>query len=366
MSVVVNKDSVYVLNHCARSLSRDNADARHNYGQFDAQDPRSSIAECWRFPIIDSYRNPDDGSGQDLNLVTFVCVNRAAALGDAVAVIGSFSSLIKPTPLQQVEDSDYWAVSFAVPKGQTHYYKFVAGGRVMPDPINPQRVRRPDGSEWSRFFTEYCTDYLVLEGWEARLLERLTDHILPFRTTEGQRWLDYYYQSLDKTGREAQFSVAYRLDQPIGAASFIDKLLARREQHRLIDYRICLELCYQVLQCWVPDKDPLTLPKEEYKALYELMTDDRPGAIAGWDYRRYSSPRFFLQLLRRHAFTGAFAHPKHGGNVGAAGWQFLAHNLTDPATSRLPLQHASKMPAGYFDWARALEPPLGRNREYRG
>ncbi|MGO9428009.1 hypothetical protein [Rhodoblastus sp.] len=179
MNFVVSKDSIYILNHCARSLSRNNEDYRHNYGQFELGDFRATIAESWRFPIIDSYRNPSNGGGQDRNLVTFVCVNRARALGDTIAIIGSFASLIEPTPLSQVEDSDYWAVSFAVPKGQAHYYKFLAGSRLMPDTINPQRIKRPDGSEWSRFFTEYCTDYLTFQRWEARLLERLTDHVLP-------------------------------------------------------------------------------------------------------------------------------------------------------------------------------------------
>lgn len=366
MSAGISKDSVYVLNHCARSLARDNEDTRHNYGQFNPDDGHGAVAEAWRFPIVDSYRDPVDGSGHDLNLVTFVCLNRARALVNNIGVIGSFFSLIEPTPLSQVEDSDYWAVSFAVPKGQVHYYKFVAGGRVFVDPINPQRVRRPDGSQWSRFFTDYCTSYLVLQRWETRLLERLTDHILPFRTTEGQRWLAYYYESLGKEARVSQFALAYQLDQSVGAASFIDKLLARQEQHRLVDYKICLELCYQVLQRFAPGKDPLNLPSDDYAALYNMMTNDTPGAIAGWDYSRYGSPRFFLQLLRRHTFTGAFSHPKHGGNVGAAGWQFLASNLVDPDTGKLPLQSATVAPAPYFDWARAQEPPLGRSSEYHG
>src|SRR5262249_55378419 len=155
-------------------------------------------------------------------LVTFVCVNRAQSLGNNIAVIGSFSDLITPIPLGQITNSHYWAVSVIVPKAQAHYYKFITGGRVMVDPINPQRVTRPDGSEWSRFFTEYCTDLLVLEGWEAKLLGRLTDHMLPCRTTEAQRFLNYYYQSLDKQAREMQFGHAYRMDESVGVVNFID------------------------------------------------------------------------------------------------------------------------------------------------
>lgn len=74
---------------------------------------------------------------------------------DSIGVIGSFASLITPTPLGRVEESNYWAVSFAVPKGRAYCYKFVAGGRVMADAINTQHIRLPNGSEWSRFFTEF-------------------------------------------------------------------------------------------------------------------------------------------------------------------------------------------------------------------
>lgn len=366
MTTIVKKDAVYVLNHCTRSLARDNTDRRHDYGHYGSGDGAASIAEAWRFPIIDSYRDPADGSGQEFNLVTFVCVNRAQALSTSIGVIGSFASLIDPVPLEQVVDTDYWAVSVRVPKGAVHYYQFVAGGRVMVDPINPQRTRRPDGSEWSCFFTEYCTSLVVLEPWEAELLGRLTAHIMPFRTTEGQRWLSQYHDSLDKGGRDSQFARAFQLDQSVGAVGFIDKLLARQERHRLIDYRICLDLCFRLLLYWHPKKDPLKLPLGEYAALYGQLANPAPGAIPGWDYGRYQNPRFFLQLLRRHTFTGAFSHPKHGGNVGAAGWQFLASNFTDPATGQLPKLQAVDAPAPYFDWQRAHEKPLGRNEEYHG
>jgi len=365
MSMVVEKDSIYLLNHCARSLARDTQDARHNYGQFAAEDERSAICEAWRFPIIDSYRTAD-GGGQGYNLVSFIYVHRGQAVNQNIGIIGSFTGGPTPVSLSQVNDSHYWAISFAVPKGQIHTYKFVVEGKAILDPINPQRTQRADGSTWSRFFTECCTQYVVLQRWEAQLLERLTTHILPFRTTEGQRWLSYYYESLESQQRKAQFPRAYRLDQSVGAASFIDKLLARQEQHRQVDYQICLELCYKVLKDIESDSDPLTATSEAYARLYDLLSDDREGAIPQWDYNLYRSPSFFLQLLRRHTYTGAFSHPKHGGNVGAAGWQFLASNLTDPLTKTLPRQHATTQPPTYFDWARSQEPPLGRSPEYRG
>ncbi|MEH8388858.1 gluconate 2-dehydrogenase subunit 3 family protein [Klebsiella pneumoniae] len=366
MVTIVKRDDVYILNHCARSLARNNVDPRHNYGQYSAEDVAATIAEAWRFPIIDSYRNPEDGSGHDLNLVTFVCVNRAAALGTTIGVIGSFASLIEPIPLEQVNDSDYWAVSVIVPKGQNHYYQFIADGRVMLDPINPQHILRQDGGEWSYFFTEYCTNLITLERWQADLLGRLTDHILPFRTTEGQRWLSRYHDQLDKGAREDQFMRAFQLDQSVGAVGFIDKILARQERHRLVDYEICLDLCYRLLRNWHPNSDPLKLPVDEFLRLYNQLANGTIGTIPGWDYGRYQNPRFFLQLLRRHTFTGAFSHPKYGGNAGAAGWQFLASNLVDPDTKQLPRLASVTTPACYFDWARAHEPPLGRNTEYHG
>jgi hypothetical protein len=218
-----------------------------------------------------------------------------------------------------------------------------------------------DGTQWSRFFTDYCTDILCFERWEVSLLERLTNHILPFRTTEGQRFLNIYYNNVDRESKVTQYAKAYRLDQPVGVVNFIDKILARQESHRLIDYKICLEQVDRVLRLRDPYQDPERMPAQLYAELYDQMSSG--GFLAGWDYSRYGNPRFFLQLLRRHTHTGAFSHPKHGGNAAGAGWAYLANNLIDPATGRLPDQLTA--PA-YFDWRRGLEPPLGRNAEYRG
>ena len=52
--------------------------------------------------------------------------------------------------------------------------------------------------------------------------------------------------------------------------------------------------------------------------------------------------------------TGAFVHPKAGGNSGAAGWSYLEGRFTDAQGQTL------------FDWRRALEVPLGHNTDYRG
>jgi hypothetical protein len=77
--------------------------------------------------------------------------------------------------------------------------------------------------------------------------------------------------------------------------------------------------------------------------------------VPGWDYEAYGNPRFFLQLLRRHAITGAFAHPKYCGNAGASGWAYLEERYRDPQTG-----------ATLFNWRQAQEPPLGTSEHYRG
>ena len=69
---------------------------------------------------------------------------------------------------------------------------------------------------------------------------------------------------------------------------------------------------------------------------------------------RYGSPLYFLQLLRRHTYTGAFSHPKYGGNVGASSWAYLSERYKDTQGQTL------------FDWRKAIEKPLGINADYHG
>ena len=52
--------------------------------------------------------------------------------------------------------------------------------------------------------------------------------------------------------------------------------------------------------------------------------------------------------------TGAFVHPRHGGNSGTAGWAYLESRFRDADDKTL------------FDWRQAMEAPLGRNTDYRG
>ena len=87
------------------------------------------------------------------------------------------------------------------------------------------------------------------------------------------------------------------------------------------------------------------MSKEMYIDLYDQMA---AGNVDGWNHSRYGSPRYFLQLLRRHAFVGAFSHPKYGGNVGAAGWAYLKERYRDSETGQT-----------LFGWRSVMEQPLG-------
>jgi hypothetical protein len=301
---LAQKDNIYILNHCTKYLARDNSDARHNYGQYDTDDPRATISEAWRFPIVDAYYDGKDyEASHAFNIVTFIYVNRNGRLGSDISVLGTFADLFSPVPLSQVEDSIYWAVTVVVPKGESHRYKFMVGSRAMLDPVNPQKTISSDGSQWSRFFTEYCTDSLSFERWEILILERLTNHILPFRTTEAQRFLNIYYNGLDRQDKDSQYARVYRLDQPVGATNFIDKILTRQEAHRLLDYKICLEQIDRVLRLRDPYEEPSKMPATAYEQIYnDLASDDGRSILpttiinSGWFTRRRT-----ISLSRLHS-----------------------------------------------------------------
>jgi hypothetical protein len=347
---VLDKGDQYLLNYCTKYLARDNSEPRHNYNnQFTSTALRSRVAETWRFPIIDSYSDRlNQEESYRFNEVTFIYANLGQPLPQSVAVIGTFANLYEAIPLKSVQflgkSTGYFGLTVVVPKGELHTYKFLVDGQFILDPLNPQRTVLENGETWSRFFTQLCTQMISLEIWEAQILERLTDHILPFRTEEGQQFLDFYYNFLDRQAKETQYLRAYRFDQSVGVVNFIDKLLAKEENHHLIDYKICLDLINRLLRQRNPFIEPEKMSKEMYIELYNQMAS---GTVPGWNYGRYGNPRYFLQLLRRHSYTGAFSHPKYGGNVGATGWAYLA--------SRYP-----------FQWQKALEPPLGINADYRG
>ena len=346
---VLAKDDNAILNYCAKYLARDVTEARHNFGRWSDADVRSHVAESWRFPLVDGYSDGVDfEAGYALNEVTFVYPDAQA---QSVAVIGTFANLYEPIPLTRVADTPFFAVTVVVPKGEVHYYKLLVDGRPTLDPINPQQAPLDNGVVWSRFFTQLASEPISLERWELAILKRFTAHILPFETADARNFLSRFYDGLDKVAKSTQYAHAYRLDQSVGVVNFIDKLLAREENHRLIDYRICLRLIDRLLRMRNPYIDPAFMPKEMYVELYEQMAD---GNVPGWSYGEYGSPRFFLQLLRRHTFTGAFSHPKYGGNAGAAAWAYLEEKYRDDQGRTL------------FDWRRVIEKPLGTSPDYRG
>jgi hypothetical protein len=269
-----------------------------------------------------------------------------------VSVIGTFCNLFEPIPLQVVAGEPFFALSVVLPKGRVYTYQFMVDGKPVLDPVNPQRVVLDNGKTWSRFFTDLCTVPITFEDWELTLLDRMTQRILPFHTDLGQNFLRRYYDTLTHSDKENQFARAFRLDEPVGVVNFIDKLLAKQENHRLVDYRLCLLQMDAVLRSRYPSAEPADMPNQVYDDLYGQMA---AGNVPGWDTSAYGNPAFFLKLLRRHAYEGAFAHPKYGGNVGAAGWAYLEGRFTDPATGTT-----------LFNWERIMEPPLGNSTDYRG
>lgn len=351
---LVERDDTYVLNQCTRFLARSDGGARHDFGQYAADDPRSAVCEAWRFPIVDAFLDEAAPDSYDYNTVTFVHDGRESRPG-SVALVGTFGDLFDPVPLAPVrflgEETGFWSVSVKVRKAQVHRYLLGVDGSWLPDPINPQQVRSDNGRVWSRFFTDSCHVPLVLSMRERELLGRVVCHLLPFRLPENSRFVREVYSGLDRAGRADQFPLAYKLDEEVGVVNYIDKVLAREERHNADDYHTCLAIIDGLLRRRFGGLDPLTLPPEAYTELYVQMA---ANAVDGWDNGRYADPRFFLLLLRRHAMTGAFTHPRSGGNSGAAGWSYLETRFRD--------QHGQTL----FDWRQALEAPLGRNTDYRG
>lgn len=373
MQQVVHPGEEYVLNFCTKHLSRA-APAPLPGDEASAAKFRAQVPEAWRFPIIGYLQDAQAGApgngpadaatDADHNLVTFVYKTQPNN-DTPVQILGTFATLYETIPLEKVkflgEDTGYRALSVVIPKGELHTYKFLVGNRFVNDPINPQEVRLSNGRLWSRFFTDEYLQPIILEPWELRLLYRLVEQILPFRTAAGENFLNRYYFTRDQQGQvirrnEQSFIGAFRLDGSVGEANAIDKLLAREEAHRLTDYRICLKQIVSALRAINPYTDPYVMPAQNYIDLYNAMAASKKGdhSVRGWDYSAYDDPAFFIYLLRRHAVTTAFSHPKYAGNVGGAGWAFLSERFVDKETKETQ-----------FDWRPAVEKPIGTSEYYR-
>lgn len=328
----------YYLNHCTKHLAR----------------TRGSISDAWRFPIIDTQAMEGDSSRA--NAVSFVFEATGRRDNVTVGVIGTFHRLYIAIPLRRVHfngnPTAYFAVTVTVPQGEVHTYRFRVGDEIVNDPINPQTATLDNGQVWSRFFTDRYLRPINFEDWELRVLQRLMDEILPFRTKASENFLDRYYQGLDDQARRSQARTYHRLNESVGEVSYVDNLLAREERQRLDDYKTCIRIISNILRSRIPAAEPDRVSSKDYAILYDEMAS---GVVPGWDYGAYGDPGYFLGLLRRHSVTGAFSHPRYGGNVGAAGWAFLEERFRDAKTGRT-----------LFDWRVALEPPLGTNTDYTG
>ena len=346
----------YVLNFCVKHLSRLSLESRHSSSGTieDASSVRASILEAWQFPIVDQFRDPSKSAEENAqyNLVTLVYYNPVSQIPQSVSVIGSFHKLYEPLALRQIKNTPYFAVSLRLPKAQVFTYKFLVDGQYMNDLINPQEHRFNNGEVWSRFFTDECAERVTFSKWEYRVLERLIDQLLPFRTADAENFMNRFTSYMDSASRDSQYPHLYRANQSVGAVNFIDKILAKQERHRRIDYTICLQQINKVLTQRDSINDVETMRDSLFVTLYNEMAANN---VPGWDYSAYNSPSFFLKVLRRHAFTGAFSHPKYGGNASGTAWAYLEERLRDPDTGKT-----------LFDWKANFEEPIGNSKDYRG
>jgi hypothetical protein len=350
---ILDKDTQEILNYCTKYLARGN---RYTDAPPAPDNPSlTQVSEAWRFPVIESYSAPGtvDAADYTANEVTFIYKADNPGLVKQVAVVGTFAPLYQPLPLKPIdflgEPTGYFALTVVLPVGQSYRYLFLVDGQRQLDPINPHQITLSNGKTWSRFFTDFYVQPTCFEDWELQLLYRLTEHILPFRTEAGENFLTRFYNYLNQT--QKQTMRVYDMDVTVGAVNYIDNILAREENHHLIDYRICLEQIDRVLRQRNPFVESWEVSEQLILDLYEDMAD---GNVSGWDYVEYTNPRYFLELLRRHTITGAFSHPKYGGNVHGVGWAYLEERYRDAEGETL------------FDWEAALEKPLGRNAEYVG
>lgn len=330
-------DDEHVIDLCAKHLARTDGSSRHSHKGYLGTDRRARFSEGWRFPLVES----SDLTGA--NHVTFVWRREMDAPSPgSVTLTGTFAPLYQRITLRQVPDSLYWYVRLRLPTRECHRYLFNVDNVWERDPVNPQEEDDPAGNTWSRFFTEGATKPLVLQEHERALLARFVRHILPFRTGAADEFLRAPGNPLPKH--------VHLLDQSVGVVNFIDKVLAREEAHNRIDYQICLREIERLLRL----RDPFAEPRLTSKSVFAQLYEEMKGVVPGWNTSVYGNPSHFLRMVRRHAFLGAFAHPKYGGNAMAIGWRFLAERFRDPSG------------AGVFAWEKAIEAPLGSSADYLG
>jgi hypothetical protein len=349
------KQSEDILNFCTKYLSRG---AKLFVGeQSDSSSNLTTISENWRFPLILPVGSTGSGD-TPVNEVVFIYYAKAGEFPDSIEVTGSFAPLYESFPMLPIlyegENIGYYYYSVILPPGKGYYYRFRVNGTDIVDPINPQKKIFRNGKEWSFFFTDYYNYSEDFEEWEMNLLQRLVQQVVPFRTHEAQNFINRFYLTMSKNDKLAM--PIYKLDESVGEINFITNILAREERHHLQDYKICLNLIDQLLRKRNPFLNSWEVSQELIADLYNEMAT---GNVVDWDYSQYDNPMYFLSLIRRHTITGAFSHPKYGGNIGGAGWSYLQE--------RYDIKNENAQTVGnYFNWELALEKPLGTNENYQG
>lgn len=316
---------------------------RHDYLGGRAPGEAGRHSEAWRFPFVEAHYQADESREENAlwNEVTFVYASSPTQPLPAVTVVGLPEPTLREVTLPQIENSIYRAATVLLRAGRVYDYQLVIGGVPQPDPINPQRRTLPNGEEVSTFFTLGCFAPVILEPWERSLIARLTQHILPFNSREEE-----LFQLRPGSGSAKSLSAQlHKFDHGIGVANYIDKLLAREERHHLVSYKSCLAQINRILRTREPFLEPRDIPEQTYVTLYRQMASG--NTVPDWNYQLYDNPGYFLFLLRRHVWTGAFSHPKYGGNANGFGWLWLSDQFP-------------------FAYESALETPLGTNASYRG
>lgn len=339
-----NDYNAHILDLCANFLARDLQAARHDYlGRL----PRSELGrfmEGWRFPVIEL----DLSGPEPRNNVTFVYrAESLNAIPTRVNLIANFSAGYEAIPLQRIDDSIYFSHTRPFAFGSCYRYLYEVDGNLVLDPVNPQQEKDLDGRPWSRFFCWYCRKRVALTEIQFAILQRFTQHILPFRTKEANEFL------ANPGGVMGQPFPSHleALDEQVGVVNCIDKILACQEWHLLPDYQTCLELVEGVLRRRNRYEEPSMANDAAYEKLYDEMAKN---SVPDWNYARYGSPQFFLTTVRRHTIIGAFGHPKYGGNTQTAAWGFLHETFRDGAD------------ATCFDYPQFIEQSLGGRFDYLG
>lgn len=294
------------------------------------------------FPVIQTYY-PDKAN---FNLVTFIFFSQAEK---DIFLLGNFANLYTNYQLSRVKFNDsnthFYAITLKLPNKSLYFYQFKIDHNFTLDPLNSFSKTLDNGETWSCFTTEGYKTPIIFEDWEVKILQRVVSYILPFKTNEFKTFINRHSAQFDNTTR----SMVNQLYYDIGTVNFIDKLLARNEQHHVISYRLCISEMKNVLLRINTTQEPEDMDEYFYAKLFEIMANNDHTI---WDKSVYAEPAYFLKVLRRHIITAAFSHPRHGGNTQALGWQFLADLLQNKPEDNL------------FDWQQALEKPLGTNKDY--